>query len=475
MKTIFSLILLSLPLSLFGQSQLKYEEPVKQRVFVLTDITNEPDDQQSLVRFLVYANQYDIEGIVATTSTHLRKGIRQDKIEELISAYGEVLPNLQKHESGFPSAEVLLSRTASHLPLYSMEGVGEGKDSPGSELLIQAVDKEDPRPIWVSVWGGANCLAQALYKVQSTRSASEVEKFVQKIRVYAIADQDFSGQWIRDTFPQIFYIVDPTAGDNYVEYYKATWTGIGGDRFYKNGPMLHFDLVDNPWLMRNINEHHGPLGAYYLRLDYIMEGDTPSFLGLIQNGLAWYKSPSFGGWGGRYDFFQAFGQKSKIWSSSINSVDAVTLPDGRNEASNQATIWRWREAFQHDFAARMDWNIIDDYNKANHNPVISLNGNVGKALATANLPAGTSVKLSAKGTKDPDGDQLTYHWFVYSEAGKFDGKVELGDPHGEEVQFDIPKLRNGQALHLILEVKDNGKPSLTAYRRIVLSHDVPTN
>ncbi|MCB1128715.1 MAG: DUF1593 domain-containing protein, partial [Verrucomicrobiae bacterium] len=45
----------------------------KERVFVLTDISNEPDDEESLVRFLVYANEYDIEGLVATTSTWLRK------------------------------------------------------------------------------------------------------------------------------------------------------------------------------------------------------------------------------------------------------------------------------------------------------------------------------------------------------------------------------------------------------------------
>ena len=42
----------------------------KQRLIVLTDIEADPDDSQSLVRLLLYANQIDIEGIVATTSTH---------------------------------------------------------------------------------------------------------------------------------------------------------------------------------------------------------------------------------------------------------------------------------------------------------------------------------------------------------------------------------------------------------------------
>ena len=138
-----------------AQTSLVFTPPVKQRIFVLTDITNEPDDQQSLVRFLAYANEYDVEGIVATTSTHLRNNTRKDKIEELVRNYGKVKPNLDKHAPGYPTMDYLLSITKEHLPLYSMEGVGKGKDSPGSELLIQAVDKSDERPLWVSIWGGS--------------------------------------------------------------------------------------------------------------------------------------------------------------------------------------------------------------------------------------------------------------------------------------------------------------------------------
>jgi hypothetical protein len=465
---LFPFLLVSLVIK--AQTALEFEKPVKQRVFVLTDITNEPDDQQSLVRFLVYANEYDVEGIVATTSTHLRNNTRKDKIEELIKNYGEVKANLDIHGEGFPSMEYLLGITSEHLPLYSMEGVGEGKDSPGSELLIQAVDKEDERPLWISVWGGANCLAQALWKVKNTRSEEEVKKFVQKLKVYTISDQDFAGIWVRQQFPGIFYIVDASAGDNWREYYKATWTGIGGDRWYKNGPMHHFDLVDNPWLMEHIRDNHGPLGANYLPVEYIMEGDTPSFIGLINNGLAWYKSPAYGGWAGRYEYWKSFGEVDKIWTSSINTQDEVILLDGRKEASNQATIWRWRKAFQHDFAARMDWNIAGTYKEANHNPIIVLNGNEGKALGKAKVKPGDYVRLSSKGTYDPDGDQLRYKWWVYKEAGNFNGNLDFHNPFGEELVFQMPELGPGQELHLILEVEDSGKPSLTSYRRVILSH-----
>ena len=459
-----------LPVWSFAQTSIQFENPVKQRLLVLTDITNEPDDQESLVRLLVYANEYDLDGIIATTSTHLRNQTRKDKIEKLVQDYGLVKPNLDKHAPGYPTMEYLLSVTSEHLPVYSMDGVGEGKDSPGSEMLIKAADRADDRPLWVSVWGGANCLAQALWKVRATRSEEAVRQFVSKLKVYSISDQDFAGEWIRNNFPEIFYIVDASAGDSWFEYYKATWTGISGDQFYKNGPMLQNELVDNPWLAANIRENHGPLGANYLKFDYIMEGDTPSFFGLINNGLGWYISPAYGGWGGRYELYRSYAEKGKIWTSSVNTQDEIILPDGRKEASNQATIWRWREAYQHDFAARMDWNIAGDFKKANHNPVVTLNGNPGKATAKASVKGGEKVQLSAKGSSDPDGDQLNFRWFVYREAGGFSGTLELTNTTSEEISFAMPELKKGQEVHVILEVKDSGTPALFSYRRILLTN-----
>lgn len=452
-----------------AQTKLQFEEPVKQRLFVLTDITNEPDDQESLVRLLVYSNEYDLEGIVATTSTHLRSQTRKDKIEGIIRNYGKVKSNLDKHALGYPSMEYLLGITTDHLPVFSMDGVGEGKDSPGSDLLIKAVDKSDGRPLWVSIWGGSNCLAQALWKVKATRSEEAVSQFVAKLKVYSISDQDFAGKWIRDNFPELFYIVDPSAGDSWFEYYKATWTGISGDIHYNNGSGFFSELVDNPWLAANIRENHGPLAADYIPFAYIMEGDTPSFLGLINNGLGWYISPAYGGWGGRYEFYQSYAEKGKIWTSSVNTQDEITLPDGKTEASNQATIWRWREAYQYDFAARMDWNIAEEFGKANHNPVLTLNGNTGKAVASATVKPGEKVVLSAKGSNDPDGDKLAFRWFVYREAGA-GGNVKIENPDSEEISFAMPELNKGQSLHIILEVKDAGTPSLFSYRRVILNN-----
>ncbi|WP_223150948.1 DUF1593 domain-containing protein [Flavobacterium ajazii] len=156
---------------------------IKPRVFVLTDIENEPDDAMSLVRFLVYANNYDIEGITATTSIHQKEKVAKYRVEEIVEAYTKVRDNLEKHETGFPTGDYLKSVITEGLPKYGMQAIGKGHDSPASELLIQSVDKNDARPLWVPVWGGPNVLGQALWKVKQTRSAKELEKFVSKLRV----------------------------------------------------------------------------------------------------------------------------------------------------------------------------------------------------------------------------------------------------------------------------------------------------
>ena len=156
----------------------------KPRVLVLTDIENEPDDAMSLVRFLTYCNQWEVEGLVATTSIHQKNKTAAWRIREIVEAYGQVRNNLLIHEPGYPTTNHLVAVIKEGLPDYGMQAVGEGKDSPGSELVIRAVDQNDPRPIWVPVWGGPNVLAQALWKVRATRSQAALDKFVSKIRVY---------------------------------------------------------------------------------------------------------------------------------------------------------------------------------------------------------------------------------------------------------------------------------------------------
>ena len=188
---------------LFSAAVLADDKP---RLFVLTDIGGDPDDKMSMVRLLVYANHFDIEGLVATS---VNDAVNPQLIEKVVSAYGKVRDNLERHEPGFPPADHLRERISYGPVVDGVDGVGEGMDSPGSELLIRTVDRDDPRPVWVNVWGGPSVLAQALWKVRETRSPDEVDAFVAKLRVYAISDQDNSGPWIRKHFPGLFYIVTP--------------------------------------------------------------------------------------------------------------------------------------------------------------------------------------------------------------------------------------------------------------------------
>ena len=461
----------------------------KPRVFVFTDMGNEPDDQMSMVRLLIYSNELDLEGLIATTSTWQKEKRETDTIAGIISAYGEVRSNLMKHADGWPEAPYLQSLVNVGQPGYGMASTGKGQSSPGSEALIAAVDKNDPRPVWVTVWGGANTLAQALMDVKANRSEAELKAFEKKLRVYSISDQDDAGPWIRKHFPDVSYIVKPSSPDG-GEYAYATWTGIAGDEYYQNGKGADFTTVSNEWLEENIRKK-GPLGKHYLRYAFIMEGDTPAFLGLTANGLNSFRSPSWDGWGGRYVYRQPYGETHSIWTQGgdwfprVTSADTVTGKDGETVVSDHATIWRWREQFQHDFAARMDWTI-KPYEEANHHPVISVNGNTGTEVIYADVKQGETLVLDASATEDPDGNKLSWHWFHYEEAGysgmpgtpalaalslkNTGSKSEVTVTKAcREMWHDTPvPCDNGGEAHVILAVTDNGTPALTSYRRIII-------
>jgi hypothetical protein len=234
----------------------------KLRVLVLSDIEADPDDTQSMIRFLLYSNQWDVEGLIATTSIHQQTRVAPESILKVLDAYKKVQPNLLKHEKGYPTYDELKPKVKKGLALYGMHGVGAGKDSEGSDWIIKVLEKNDDRPLWVSVWGGPNTLAQALWKIKNTKSAGEAEKLYKKLRVYTISDQDDAGPWIRKNFPTIFYVVTP--GYNYA---KATWLGMSFPM-----PGSNTEVTSADWLAKNIQQGHGPLGASYPDVAYGMEG-----------------------------------------------------------------------------------------------------------------------------------------------------------------------------------------------------------
>ncbi len=446
----------------------------KNRVLVLTDIENEPDDAMSLVRFLTYTNEWDAEGLVATTSIHQQHKTAAWRIREIVEAYGKVRDNLIQHAPGFPTADYLLSVIRDGVPDHGMKAVGEKMDSPGSDRIIEVADRADPRPVWVTVWGGPNVLAQALWKVRATRSAEALAKFVAKLRVTTISDQDDSGPWIRKTFPNLFYTVSPGvhAGG---AYHHATWSGISGDKFSGRFAGADFSIVDNPWLDQNIRSK-GPLGAQYPQVKFLMEGDTPSFFNLINNGLSEPEHPDWGGWGGRYELYTPPTQKwflepetRPIWTDVQDEVLGV---DGSWHTTNHATIWRWRAAYQNDFAARMDWTIKPP-SAANHPPVAKL----GHA-AQLSAKSGERVNLSGEGSTDPDGDALSYAWFYYPEPGTLvmsDSRtgqpLKIEDADKAKAWFIAPAERvfHYGTMHIILAVTDHGSPPLTRYQRVIVN------
>lgn len=472
MVLIFSILLLSY----HAESQIN----MKHRLIILTDIEADPDDSQTLVRLLLYSNQIEIEGLIATTSVHQKNRVAPETIRKIIGAYGKVQPNLLKHEPGFPEAGELLSVVKQGLPLYGMEGVGKGKDSEGSEWIIKVLEEKDERPVWISVWGGPNTLAQALWKIRESKSRTEAGRLISKLRVYTISDQDDSGIWMRKNFPELFYIVSPGS------YGTATWSAIN-----RVVPGINNEVISNRWLAENIQQDHGPLGAIYPDVAYGMEGDTPSWLMLIQNGLNNPDHPEWGSWGGRYELYRPEPpsvptnpmmtggvpqepETRPIWTNAddkftpriYNEYGRAIRRDTGTYTGNHVTLWRWREDFQNDFAARMDW-CVKSFEDANHPPVARVN-----QPEEFTVKSGDIFKLDADGSYDPDGDNLSYWWFQYPEAGTYKGIINFS-PYSENLYnvhtIRAPEVNTPQTVHFILKVTDKGTPSLSRYKRIIVT------
>src|SRR4029453_17099654 len=116
------------------------------RIVVMTDIANEPDDQMSMVRFLLYSNGFDVEGLVATTSTWMKNKVPPGAILSVLHPYDARQPNLLKPAPGFPAAAALRAVVVSGQPSYGMAAVGSGKSSPGSGLMLRAAAQPGARP-----------------------------------------------------------------------------------------------------------------------------------------------------------------------------------------------------------------------------------------------------------------------------------------------------------------------------------------
>lgn len=295
-------------------------------------VTNsDPDDVQSMVRFLLYANEFDIEGLIASAGTF---GMVAEKknILAVLDEYDQVDKHLRKHDPKYPTADALRAVTfegkgnnhginikwgCGRQPFTDI--IGTGKDSEGSEAIIAAADKPDPRPIYIGVWGGPREVAQAIWKVKSTRSEAELKAFIGKLRVFLIACQDASHEWLMEEFPDLFIIES-----------LKTYQGM-------------FRSDSREWVEENIINHHGPLGAIYptkaIAGPGVIEGDSPAFLYLVSanRGINDPEDPTQPSWGGQY-----------VRKGETNHY--VDGPGG-------ATISKWKNDFQAEFKERAGWML----------------------------------------------------------------------------------------------------------------------
>ena len=412
----------------------------KPRVITTTDLGADPDDEQSMVRLLVCANEFDLEGLIVSTGCWKKYQSNTKMLDTIVDAYGKCVDNLQVHAKGFPSLNYLRSISVMGQNGYGMSDVGDGKDSPGSDLIIASVDKDDPRPVWVGCWGGANNVAQAIWKVRASRSRKELSKFLSKLRVFDILGQDDAGAWIAKNFPGVLYI-------------RAT--GVYGWQ------------PSDKYLDEHI-QSHGPLGAVYPNRKWATEGDTPAFMHVYPNGLNDPEEIDQGGWGGRF---------SRTKKTSIKSMSGVKKEERAhdpydilgNTSEGAKAIKRWSKGYDNDFAARMDWSITSKYSDANHHPIAIVNGDTSRRVLEVSVSPGSSVTLSADGSSDPDNDSLTYVWSFYKEPSSYDESVKIENSSASSAKVTVPPDASGKNIHIILEVHDDGAPNLYAYRRVIIN------
>ena len=314
------------------------------RLAVLTDIGGDPDDQQSLIRLMVYANEFDLELLIASASGtrgELKTStVQPHLIREIVDAYGAVLPNLKRHATGWPEHAELVARIIAGNPLRGREHIGTGHDTAGSRALIERIDAGTPtRRLNISIWGGQTDFAQALWRVKQERGAAGLAEFARKIHVYDIADQDGIADWIRGEFPGLEYILSRAAAGR--DKRESIFRGM-----YLTGDET---LTSRQWVEENVRSR-GPLGALYPTKTWtppnphgcLKEGDTPSWFFFLPQGGNDPADPTKPGWGGQ------FVRQSDGW---YLDVPATPGNDPRTAVS------RWRPDYQRDFARRMAWCV----------------------------------------------------------------------------------------------------------------------
>ncbi len=440
------------------------EVQLKPRLVVCTDIAPgdvEPDDMESMVRLMAYADCYEIEALITTVGwncdpyptewkqylTRVIEAYRKDVSRLMVRSGQKGFLSLEQ-ENGqqkmgyWPSADYLSQRAVMGSQNGGIKAVGEENDSPGSNLLIRLADEDDARPIYVAAWGGANTLAQAIWRVKQTRTENEVRAFVRKFRIYTITDQDMayanrmnlaysSHMWLRQEFKDdLQFIWDEGAWQEQCELGKRHWK-------------QHVDNIQG----------HGALGSEYPTYKWGVEGDTPSFLYVMPNGLNDPEDPTQAGWAGYHERGISPDSLTMAWNSWQEPVRSISVGYKRRFYPDELN----------DFMARMQWAAEGH---GNRNPRVVVNGKKGLTPIVIHAKAGKVVRLDASRSTDPDGDALSFQWWQQPEIGGAQLSIQGADQKTASIR--IPDDAQGKRFHVVCEVHDNGPFHLVAYRRVII-------
>ena len=444
---------------------LQAADELKPRVVILTDIAPgniEPDDMESMVRLMAYADQLEIEGLITTIGWNCDPYPTEwaDSLYRVIDAYEQDVHQLMKRSKQkkflplkkeqeqqrigyWPSAEYLRSRVAMGSQHAGIGRIGNGNDTPGSDLIIRLADEQDPRPIWICCWGGGNTLAQAIWRVKQERTPEQLRTFLHKLRVYTITDQDMvyamrmnraysSHQWMRREFADdLLFIWDESAWLSQCELGSKGW-------------QQYAQMVQGK----------GCLGKAYPTYKWGVEGDTPSFLNALPNGLHNPDQPEQIGWAGCF--------RRAVCPDSLTTA-WTNWQHPQKEISRGYEEWFYPAIFN-DFAARMEWA---ERGAGNRNPVVVVNGKKGLGSIEVSVRAGESFRLDGSRSFDPDGNHISFRWWIQRDAGNCPYGVLL-EKQGNCASLFVTSGTREAEIHVICEVTDDGAIPLSSYRRIIV-------